>query len=126
MKPVLVVPLVLLLGLGIWYASWSRGTVLVKTEVASCTLKIREIPVHPPGQNSEFAYRCEIWHRGVLFKATTQIADSFIANPKRCRIEVLPSARRAIFHIDGYRITCDGYAIDGDTLSDATWIRDQN
>jgi hypothetical protein len=113
----------LFLAVGIWYVSWGRGTVFARRDAGGVTLRIRQIPVRAPGFNSEFAYRCEIWRKGVLFKATTQIADGFIANRERCSIEVV-SSKRAVFHLDGYRITCDEFVPYGDTPAETTWSRE--
>ena len=125
-KPIALAVFTLLLGgfvgfaFGARYSTWHQGSIVA--EAKSGYLKIRQIPTHLPGLNDSYAYRCEIWGDGLLFKATTLYYRDFAAQAGKCSIDVLSSSR-AIFHIDGYDIECTNWGLGSDRECDATWTR---
>lgn len=110
----------LTLGLGFLagshYSRWKQGVVIAEAD--SGRFKIRQIPTHTPGLNDSYAYRCEIWHDGVLQKATTLAYADFAASPGKCRVES-PSPPGVVFDVDGYKIECAGGS--SDKPADTTW-----
>jgi hypothetical protein len=104
--------MVCVLGVAALYCYWARGSVVLSlTHVSgdfphTYTFRIREIPVDPPGLNDGYSYRCEIWVRGILMKASTHRWDSFEA--RTTSISVCPD-NSVVFHIDDHDISCSSY-----------------
>jgi len=104
---------------GALYFYWAGGRVVSSLSHGRgpypYTFRIREIPMEPPLQNGGYAYRCEVWWRGTLMKASTHAWDSFEA--RTTSISVGADGYSAVFHIDGYDITCTPF----DAWSDSRW-----
>jgi hypothetical protein len=83
------------------YTSWAGGSVIYTVPGhGRHTLKIRQIPLQPPGLNDGYAYRCEVWAGAILVQASTYTQDSWTAT----RVSITQSAGKVVFHLDGYDI----------------------
>lgn len=92
------------------YYSWKRGRVVATLTHSGYTFCIREIPLQLPGLNDGYTYRCEVWSKGILTKASTDRWDSYIAFKTSIAVSssgAVPGMIDTVtFDLDGHKISC--------------------
>lgn len=93
------------------YISWAGGSVISSVSGdGGYSFKVRQIPLHPPGLNDGYAYRCEVWRGRILVQASTYAQDSWTART----VSITPGSDQVVFHVEGYNIACRPFGISAD------------